>query len=906
MVRHAFRYPPMHRREKGIAGAGPNADLWCMAMFRRHLLALLCLTLALRSWATHNRAGEIIYCHQNGLTYYVEIITHTKTSAPADRDYLVIYWGDGTSDTLQRQMPITFYPADDAQRNVYPGQHTYNGPGTFTLSVEDPNRNSGVLNIPNSVAEVFCVKSQLIISPVMGNNCSVRFLNPPLQDACLQKHWEHNPVAYDPDGDSLSYELITCAGYQCDPIADYQFPDGIAPGPDNQFSLDPLNGTITWDAAQQIGEYNIAIRVNEWRTMNGITAQVGYVIRDMQITVLPCDNDPPVVEDLADTCVTAGTFLSLNVDASDPDFGDLVTLSALGEPFVVATSPATFTSPIPGNSVTGIFNWATSCAHVRTQPYQAVFQATDNDPDVPLQDYSTLFITIVAPRPENPGALPSGATITLEWDASPCTNAAGYAIYRRSGLYGFTPDDCETGVPAYTGYQFIDSVSGWATTTYVDDDPALVFGNQYCYMVVARFANGALSYASEEFCAILNRQVPIPIKASVGVTDPGTGIDTVCWSNAYDLDTVQHPGPYLFKLYRGYDYTTATDLILTTGTHPFLAHPDTCFIDLDLDTESIPHVYRVELYGDGGSTFIGSGSPASTVFLTLEPNDEQLTLHFNDSTPWQNTSYEVHKWDGSAWVFLGTTSTTIYVDTGLVNGEEYCYYAISTGAYSDTNIVAPLRNWSQEACGVPVDLTPPCPPTLAIDNDCEEPLNTLTWTNPNSTCADDTWRYNIWFTDSIGGEYVLIATITGATDTVFEHVFGSSVAGCYVVTAIDSVGNESAYSNEVCGDNCPQYELPNVFTPNGDILNDLFVPFPDYRGVKKIELTVFNRWGQVVFTTEDPAIQWNGVHRDSNEPVSEGVYFYTCTVTFARLAGDQNLQLNGYVHLLRGSTPTTN
>ena len=52
------------------------------------------------------------------------------------------------------------------------------------------------------------------------------------------------------------------------------------------------------------------------------------------------------------------------------------------------------------------------------------------------------------------------------------------------------------------------------------------------------------------------------------------------------------------------------------------------------------------------------------------------------------------------------------MDTGLVNGEEYCYYVKSTGAYSDPAIVSPLMNWSQEVCGIPVDRTPPCPPTV--------------------------------------------------------------------------------------------------------------------------------------------------------------------------------------------------
>ena len=313
----------------------------------------------------------------------------------------------------------------------------------------------------------------------------------------------------------------------------------------------------------------------------------------------------------------------------------------------------------------------------------------------------------------------------------------------------------------------------------------------------------------------------------------------------------------------------------------------------------------MELLGDDGNDLIGSASVASSVFIVPDPDDEQITLDIQHNTPWVNTTYEVFRFDGVQFVLIGTATTPTYTDTGLVNGQEYCYYVKTIGAYSNPDIVAPLINFSQEVCAVPVDLTPPCPPTLELVNDCEEPLNMLTWNNPNNSCADDTWQYNIWFTDSLGGEYVLIATLNSAEDTTFTHVNGSSVAGCYAVTAIDTVGNESAFSNEVCGDNCPEYELPNVFTPNNDGRNDTFRPFP-YRGVNRIDLQVFNRWGQVVFTTEDPDIGWNGTHRDTNEPVPDGVYFYVCRVFEERLAGEQLRELTGSVTILGSSSGPVN
>ncbi|MCC6400893.1 MAG: hypothetical protein IT227_09025, partial [Flavobacteriales bacterium] len=58
----------------------------------RALLFLVALLTAAGAFATHNRAGEIVYCvdPDNPLRYFVQIITHTKTSAPADRPELEI------------------------------------------------------------------------------------------------------------------------------------------------------------------------------------------------------------------------------------------------------------------------------------------------------------------------------------------------------------------------------------------------------------------------------------------------------------------------------------------------------------------------------------------------------------------------------------------------------------------------------------------------------------------------------------------------------------------------------------------------------------------------------------------------------------------------------------------------
>ena len=128
-----------------------------------------------------------------------------------------------------------------------------------------------------------------------------------------------------------------------------------------------------------------------------------------------------------------------------------------------------------------------------------------------------------------------------------------------------------------------------------------------------------------------------------------------------------------------------------------------------------------------------------------------------------------------------------------------------------------------------------------------------------------------------------------------------SIAGCYAVTAFDSIGNESLCCNIVCRDidSCPGYQLPNVFTPNADGKNDFFKPFP-YTSVEKIKIDIFNRWGISVFDTENPDINWDGKDKNTNVLCSDGVYYYVCDVYEIRLKGLVKRRLSGVVYLLSG------
>lgn len=72
------------------------------------------------------------------------------------------------------------------------------------------------------------------------------------------------------------------------------------------------------------------------------------------------------------------------------------------------------------------------------------------------------------------------------------------------------------------------------------------------------------------------------------------------------------------------------------------------------------------------------------------------------------------------------------------------------------------------------------------------------------------------------------------------------------------------------------FMIPNIFTPNGDAINDIFYAATENKFVLDYKLSIFNRLGQKLFFAENPYIGWDG-RTSSGEKVSEGTYYYVIT-----------------------------
>ena len=130
------------------------------------------------------------------------------------------------------------------------------------------------------------------------------------------------------------------------------------------------------------------------------------------------------------------------------------------------------------------------------------------------------------------------------------------------------------------------------------------------------------------------------------------------------------------------------------------------------------------------------------------------------------------------------------------------------------------------------------------------------------------------------------------------HTFPNDVAGNYVVTlvAFNSAGCFDSAQVIVTVNEELIYYVPNAFTPSGDEFNEVFHPiFTSGFDPADYNIQLFNRWGEVVFNTDDYLEGWDGTYR--GQKAKDGVYTYR--IEFKRIENDERIIVHGSVTLLR-------
>lgn len=168
---------------------------------------------------------------------------------------------------------------------------------------------------------------------------------------------------------------------------------------------------------------------------------------------------------------------------------------------------------------------------------------------------------------------------------------------------------------------------------------------------------------------------------------------------------------------------------------------------------------------------------------------------------------------------------------------------------------------------------------LSVTTKQETEAHVLQWT-PYAAFLGNLLSYKVY--RSIDGQFdptpiaVLPYNIRTYTDSV--GIIGNNDDGktCYLVVAEEGPNQygleELSYSNKACGVISPTIYIPNAFSVGGH--NPVFKPETRQRQIENYLFEIYDRYGRVIFSTEDPNEGWNGQLKGQTRIAREGVYVY--------------------------------
>lgn len=349
----------------------------------------VCFTCTL--YASHVIGGEITFRQISPLTVEAEGYLYQKaTNLPADRDTITLCWGDGFCERVARSNGPDgeLIPGTNAKLSIYRSIHAYETDGAYTLSITDPNRNGGILNVnfPNSDQVRFHVQSLVNVTNDDAPNHSPASYEPLAVDNAIENRlFQYTPNAFDQDGDSIAYRLII----------PFQDVDLEVPNwdPLAETSIDSVTGVFNFES-DRAGEYVYAIEIRSYR--NGMLQDI--VVRDMMIVCYGTELLPPILglsQLEPEQEVQVGDTVIIDAAALSVPFGDAVKLTCTGGLFEYFGNPATFDSLSAANLVDGTFEWIVEPEDFRDAPYQIVFKAHDESNQTGLSTIAPVRFRIV-------------------------------------------------------------------------------------------------------------------------------------------------------------------------------------------------------------------------------------------------------------------------------------------------------------------------------------------------------------------------------------------------------------------------------------------------------------------------------------------------------------------------------
>lgn len=283
---------------------------------------------------------------------------------------------------------------------------------------------------------------------------------------------------------------------------------------------------------------------------------------------------------------------------------------------------------------------------------------------------------------------------------------------------------------------------------------------------------------------------------------------------------------------------------------------------LDGSFTASPNGLSIEASGNLAGVVTGSTSTPGTYTVTYTYSNVNGCTYTTDATitihpqPNINAGADVLICDGDTYTFNASDGMSYVWQDGFTNGGTTTP-PIGTQTYTVTGTDA---NGCQGISTVTVTVSPY--PTISFTSDLTEGYPTLNVTFENTSSAgatDFVWDF---------GGYTLpsnspFVTYPFENPGIYDVVLTGNLNGC------ESTANAQI---TVFTFDPPVVVLPNVFSPNLDNTNDVW-QFITMTNTKELELVILNRWGNVVFESNDLNAAWDG-KLPNGADATEGVYFY--------------------------------
>lgn len=189
---------------------------------------------------------------------------------------------------------------------------------------------------------------------------------------------------------------------------------------------------------------------------------------------------------------------------------------------------------------------------------------------------------------------------------------------------------------------------------------------------------------------------------------------------------------------------------------------------------------------------------------------------------------------------------------------------------------------------------------LRVENKCYNLVDTININyypsipaiiESNTTDTLNLLKFKNISTQSLSSRWLLDGTLISSLDS-FNYQFNAPNTHTLILESIDF---NSCITNDTLELEIKEpsysYHIPNIFTPNGDKVNDLFAPYGE--GIRNYNMSIYNKWGAKLIELKN--IPWNGRNLNA-QPMENGTYFYKIQL---ELNNYKKIDKAGMINLIR-------